>query len=80
MPPRLRGVVIRLLPNRGFGFVRDDADRRTYFIHAKNFREFGSFETLREGQTVEFTPTNTGPKGDGLRGLDIVVLPELTNV
>ena len=66
----MRGTVIRLLPNKGFGFVRDE-DGRTRFIHAKNFIIPGTFDLLIEGNILEFDPVSDGHGGDGLRGVNI---------
>lgn len=67
---RMRGTVIRLLPNKGFGFVRD-ANNQTRFIHAKNFAVPGTFDRLQEGCVLDFEPVADGHGGDGLRCVDI---------
>lgn len=78
---RKKGVIFRLLPNKGYGFVRGD-DGITRFFHA---REAGIakdgmplFDVLREGQGVSFIPTQSGPheKGGGWRAADIKQLEE----
>lgn len=70
----MRGTVIRMEYNKGFGFVRGAENNRAYFMHAKNFRVAGTFDTVKVGDTLEFTPTNTGPKADGLRAVEIEVV------
>ena len=72
---RMRGVVIRLLPNKGYGFVRD-TDGRTRFIHAKSFTIPGTFDMVQEGNTVDFVPVSDGHGRDGLRGIDIELVKE----
>jgi cold shock CspA family protein len=67
---RMRGTVIRLLPNKGFGFVRD-SENRTRFIHAKEFTVPGTFDQLQVGYVLEFEPVADGHGGDGLRCVDI---------
>lgn len=57
--------------NGGFGFIRDEQNQERFF-HAHNLRGT-SFEKLREGSHVEFTPLNIGGKGNGLRCEDVVV-------
>ena len=57
MPRRMRGTVIRLLPNKGYGFVRDQ-EGRTRFFHAKAFVVSGDFDLVMEGFCLEFEPVN----------------------
>jgi CspA family cold shock protein len=52
------GSVKRLVFEKGFGFIADNAGRE-YFFHQS---ACASFETLREGQQVSFEP-GQGPKG-----------------
>jgi len=66
----MRGTVIRLLPNKGFGFCRD-TDNNTRFIHAKNFAIPGTFDRLVLGDALDFEPVADGHGGDGLRCVDI---------
>jgi len=53
---RMRGTVIRLIPNKGYGFVRDQQGR-TRFFHAKAFTNSGDFDLVMEGFKLEFDPT-----------------------
>lgn len=73
MSDRMKGVIIRVLPNRGFGFIRD-SDGRSRFMHAQQVKPAGTFDMLREGMSVDFLPADGGPKADGLRALDIRVV------
>jgi len=52
---RMRGTVIRLLPNKGYGFVRDQ-EGRTRFFHAKAFVNPNDFDLVMEGFVLEFSP------------------------
>lgn len=54
------GKIQRLIGEKGFGFIKDDGGQE-YFFHRSEVRD-GRFESLREGQRVEFTP-GQGPKG-----------------
>ena len=54
------GFIKRLVTDKGFGFIQDDAGKE-YFFHRSSVRT-GSFEALDEGQRVEFDP-GQGPKG-----------------
>ena len=66
----MKGVIIRVLPNKGYGFIRDEAGR-SRFMHAKEVIPAGTFDLMRDGMTVEFEPSNTGEKSDGLRALQV---------
>ena len=55
-----QGTIARLLIDKGFGFIRDEAGLE-HFFHRSAVRG-AVFELLREGQRVEFT-TEDSPKG-----------------
>jgi cold shock CspA family protein len=60
---RIQGTVVRLVYDRGFGFITGD-DRKEYFFHSSQCDD-GLFETLTPGQSrVEFscTQTDKGPR------------------
>lgn len=61
----MRGTVIRLLPNKGYGFVRDQ-EGRTRFFHAKAFINSSDFDLVMEGFVLEFEPA-VNDDGDRLR-------------
>lgn len=71
MEDRMTGVITRILLNRGFGFIRDDVDGRSWFLHAKEVVPAGAFDTMREGMAVSFVPTFNGAKADGRRAAEI---------
>lgn len=56
------GSIIRLEPEHGFGFIRDDGGMDWFFV-AEDVRG-GRFETIWVGQRVGFTSeaTRTGPR------------------
>ena len=54
-----QGVIKKLVSDKGFGFIAGDGGE-LFFHHSAV--EGVAFETLREGQTVEFTE-GRGPKG-----------------
>lgn len=71
----MRGTIIRLIPNKGFGFIRGDEDGISRFAHARAFTAL-DFDRAREGQAVEFTPVvDPEGKAGGQRAMDIVLLP-----
>jgi cold shock CspA family protein len=65
-PDRMRGTITRLIPNNGYGFVRGE-DHLEYFMHCKEVTPRIDFDTMREGQGVEFEPHDDGPGGNRLR-------------
>jgi CspA family cold shock protein len=61
------GTIKRLVRDRGFGFIRDDAGQE-WFFHRSSVE--GSFEQLTEGQRVNFDeePSAKGPRAGNVRG------------
>ena len=71
----MHGTIIRMLPNRGFCFIRGD-DNISRFGHARAFKNPLDFDTAREGQGVSFQPIiHQEKKGGGARAIDIELLP-----
>jgi CspA family cold shock protein len=56
----MNGTIKRLVSDKGFGFVAA-SDGKEYFFH-QSACVGGSFDQLREGQSVTFD-TGQGPKG-----------------
>ena len=54
-----QGVIKKLVSDKGFGFI--EGDRSELFFHHSAVQG-AAFESLREGQTVEYTEGH-GPKG-----------------
>jgi CspA family cold shock protein len=50
------GQVIRLVRDRGFGFVRTQSNEEIFFHHST--LPPGAFDSLREGQQIEFDIEN----------------------
>lgn len=69
----MTGTVIRVLLNRGFGFIRGE-DGLSRFVHATDVQPPEAFDRLHEGQRVEFIPAE-GPhdKGNSLRATQVTV-------
>jgi CspA family cold shock protein len=59
-----RGPIVRIIRDRGFGFVRDE-DGNEIFIHHSTLPR-GVFDTLTEGQEIEFDIENDA-RGRGQR-------------
>jgi CspA family cold shock protein len=53
------GTIKKLVSDRGFGFIK--GENAELFFHRSAVEE-GSFEELREGQTVSYVE-GSGPKG-----------------
>lgn len=60
------GEIARLMPDKGFGFIRAE-DGRELFFHRSAVS--GSFEQMREGQRVTFVeePSPKGPRAGNVR-------------
>lgn len=59
------GTVVRIVRDRGFGFIRDDSTKAEYFFHYSAVQRSPgfSFESMVEETTrVEFE-VGSGPKG-----------------
>lgn len=49
----MRGKIVRLVRDRGFGFIRMESGQEIFF-HATGLDEGGAFESLTENQEVDF--------------------------
>jgi CspA family cold shock protein len=60
------GSIKRLVRDRGFGFIRDDAGQEWFFHRSA---VVGQFEQLAEGQRVQFDeePSAKGPRAGNVR-------------
>jgi len=56
-----KGTVKRVVRDKGFGFLKCD-DGREIFFHASGLIKGANFQTLKEGQDVQFE-VEKGPKG-----------------
>jgi cold shock protein len=65
------GTVMRLVRDRGFGFIRTQ-DGSEIFFHASTL-PMGVFDALQEGQEVEFE-AETDPRGRGQRARTIELI------
>jgi cold shock protein len=63
-----RGTVVRLIRDRGFGFVQAEDGKEIFFHHST--LPGGVFDSLTEGQTLEFDIEND-PRGRGERATNI---------
>ena len=59
-----RGPIIRIVRDRGFGFVRTENGSEIFFHHST--LPPGVFDMLQEGQEIEFDVEND-PRGRGQR-------------
>jgi len=68
----MRGTVVRMIRDRGFGFVRSEDGSGVFFHHSSLPR--GVFDTIQDGQEMEFE-IETDTQGRGQRATNV----ELTN-
>ena len=59
---------IKKLTDKGFGFIEDNGEE--IFFHSSAV-EGGQYESLREGDTVQYTAGN-GPKGPRAENVSVV--------
>lgn len=62
----MKGEVIRLVRDKGFGFILGE-NGVEFFFHRSELRD-SNFEGLRDRQKVIFNPTQ-GPKGSRAEGV-----------
>ncbi len=63
-----QGVIKKLISDKGFGFI--EGDRGELFFHHSAVQG-AAFETLQEGQSVEYTE-GRGPKGPRAESVTVV--------
>ena len=63
-----RGTIKKLVSDKGFGFIQ--GERGELFFHLSAL-EGTTFESLREGQAVEYTE-GRGPKGPRAESVTII--------
>ena len=63
-----QGVIKKLISEKGFGFIEGEGEE--LFFHHSAVQGV-AFETLREGQTVEYTE-GRGPKGPRAESVTVV--------
>jgi len=63
-----RGTVVRLIRDRGFGFLRLEDGSEVFFHHSS--MNPGEFDALQEGQELEFS-IEQDPRGRGSRAANV---------
>lgn len=66
----MTGTVTRVFLTRGFGFVAGE-DGESYFLHIDALQKVSCWEQMQQGRRVEFEPSQTGSKGNGLRATKV---------
>ena len=65
-----RGVIKKIVSDRGFGFIAGESGEE-YFFHHTSVADDG-FEELKEGQNIEFEiEAQTSRKGKGPRAISV---------
>ena len=72
----MRGTVVRMIRDRGFGFVRCEDDTEVFFHHSSLPR--GIFDTIQEGQEMEFD-IETDVRGRGQRATNVELINSAYN-
>ena len=55
------GKIARVM-DKGYGFIKREGDDKDIFFHSKELQEGVEFDSLKEGDTLQFEVTE-GPKG-----------------
>lgn len=63
------GTIVRIVMDRGFGFIKPDDGGSDIFFHHSSLPE-GGFDGLQEGQSVEFE-TGRDPRSDRPRATNV---------
>lgn len=63
-----QGTIKKVIADKGFGFIK--TDRGEIFFHSSALQGV-TFESLREGQVVDYTETR-GPKGPRAEAVKVV--------
>ncbi len=63
-----QGVIKKLVTDKGFGFIKGDSGE-LFFHHSAV--QGAEFDTLQEGQTVEYTE-GSGPKGPRAESVTVI--------
>jgi cold shock CspA family protein len=66
----MTGRVLRLVRERGFGFLVGDDGVERFFHRSGVQQSSAGFEQLREQQAVEFIPLDDAPKGP--RAIEVI--------
>jgi len=66
-----RGTVVRLVRDRGFGFVKTESGKEIFLHHST--LPGGVFDALTEGQALEFD-IEIDPQGRGERATNVQVV------
>lgn len=59
---KIQGVVIRVFPSRGFGFVRDTDSNLTRFFHVNDYINRVDFDKTAEGMLISYIPMEVKKK------------------
>jgi cold shock CspA family protein len=63
----MRGVIVRVLYDKGFGFIKDE-EGNVRFMHAFSLVDQEKFGQLQPGQPVDFQPVHVGTEGKKVVG------------
>lgn len=66
-----KGIIVRMVRDRGFGFIREDSGGDIFF-HASGVTGVVPFDSLDEGQDVYYERTNDS-RGRGERAVYVQV-------
>jgi CspA family cold shock protein len=64
----MKGVIKRLVADKGFGFITPDGEAKDVFFHSTGLVEGLAFDSLKEGDAVTFevVDSDKGPKAENV--------------
>ena len=65
----MQGTIVRLVRDRGFGFIRDEGGKEVFF-HATGVRGATPYDNLAEGQPVTYDKEQDS-RGRGERAVNV---------
>lgn len=65
------GTIRKLVTDKGFGFIKAEGDGGEYFFHHSGCVPEVNFNSLREGDRVQFAEDEPGPKGDRAKDVEL---------
>jgi len=69
---RAYGRIARMIPEKGFGFIREVGTSTEYFFHRNDLQQLRDWSRCTEGREISFHPQPEDPKG--ARASKIIVL------
>lgn len=68
-----QGVIKKIVGDKGFGFITVEGRAKDLFFHASGLAQGkSSFDSLREGDNVQFRDIENNGKGESAIGVEVI--------